>query len=373
MIEYLEAFFTGLPVTLLPDQLKFSQYSEPQKSSRKTTKAEAVVPFAGATKSIEIQSTRTGIATSVRVRHLAEHDQYTPYLHQLNLNDLLDHAIAILPEDAYCLLLMVEHDLYEDESDDFCCGRAYGGSRICVVSSAQYQPVLDSWHEVDVKAGHGWPGSHCEDFVNRCCGADESQTSCPSDAQKEERTKIHRSMGNHSRTPSGDTPSDAIVIDSSMIIEDEVFSTTPLQEAVAVHRQMQAKKKFSKSDLASLYLRRVALTASHELLHCFGFDHCVYYACAMQGTASIQEDHRQPPYLCPVCENKLAWALCNIQTRKPHAKSLSSDWWTANEVVDWKVRRNEAIVAFCKHRKHDETGFASLGAWTRRRIELENC
>ena len=42
---------------------------------------------------------------------------------QLNLDDLLDTAISILPNDAYALLMLVEHDLFEDDEDDFCCGR----------------------------------------------------------------------------------------------------------------------------------------------------------------------------------------------------------------------------------------------------------
>ena len=40
-------------------------------------------------------------------------------------------------------------------------------------------------------------------------------------------------------------------------------------------------------------------TASHGLCHC-GMDHCVYYALGKQSTASLAEDVRQPPYLCPV-------------------------------------------------------------------------
>jgi archaemetzincin len=31
--------------------------------------------------------------------------------------------------------------------------------------------------------------------------------------------------------------------------------------------------------------------------HCFGIAHCVYYACSMQGTASIIENSKQPLYL----------------------------------------------------------------------------
>jgi archaemetzincin len=39
-------------------------------------------------------------------------------LHQLNLNDLLDAAIEILPADAYALIMLVEHDMFEDEDDE---------------------------------------------------------------------------------------------------------------------------------------------------------------------------------------------------------------------------------------------------------------
>jgi archaemetzincin len=60
--------------------------------------------------------------------------------------------------------------------------------------------------------------------------------------------------------------------------------------------------------LSSLWLSRMCRTASHELGHCFGIDHCVYYACIMQGSASLSEDTRQPPYLCPVDCAKLVHA-----------------------------------------------------------------
>lgn len=86
---------------------------------------------------------------------------------QLNLDDLLDTAISILPADAYALLMLVEHDLYEDEDDDFCCGRAYGGSRVAVASMARYDPHLDE--RQNVERNHAWPASHCESYMRACC------------------------------------------------------------------------------------------------------------------------------------------------------------------------------------------------------------
>jgi archaemetzincin len=73
--------------------------------------------------------------------------------HQLNLSDLLEAAMEILPEDAYALLTLVEHDMFEDEEDDFACGRAYGGNRVAIVSVARYDPILDV--EQRVERGHG--------------------------------------------------------------------------------------------------------------------------------------------------------------------------------------------------------------------------
>ncbi|KAJ5111546.1 hypothetical protein N7532_002081 [Penicillium argentinense] len=49
-------------------------------------------------------------------------------------------------------------------------------------------------------------------------------------------------------------------------------------------------------------------TASYQLLHCFGIAHRVYYASSMQGSASVCEDARQPPYLCPVDLAKVIYA-----------------------------------------------------------------
>ena len=83
---------------------------------------------------------------------------------------------------------------------------------------------------------------------------------------------------------------------------DEYLTPNALQSAVSAYISSEVlnpdtdRRKAEKT----LWLGRVCRTASHELGHCFGIDHCVYYACAMQGTASIQEDARQPPYLCPV-------------------------------------------------------------------------
>lgn len=192
------------------------------------------------------------------------------FSHQLNLNDLLDCAINILPDDAYALLMLVDYDLYEDEDDDFCCGRAYGGSRVALVSSARYNPLLFLEEGIDIH--HMWPAAHCAAYV-------ASQCDLPT---KKKKTTPKRN---------DDMP------DSS------------LHKAVAAFNASLSISYTQPDLLHGLWLFCLARTASHELGHCFGMDHCVYHACVMQGSASVAEDLRQPPYLCPICAKKNSQAV----------------------------------------------------------------
>jgi archaemetzincin len=243
------------------------------------------------------------------------------FTHQLNLNDLLDAAIEILPADAYALLMLVDHDIYEDDDDDFVCGRAYGGSRIAVVSGARYSPSLDAAQKIE--RDHAWPASHCEKYVNSCCQAAQDEDS------------------------GGETNQD--FNDEGCLIEvlgpskDE--SVKPMYAALAAHRSLPSLDSTpSVAALSGLWLGRVCRTASHELGHCFGIGHCTYYACAMQGTASIIEDSRQPPYLCPVDLIKILTATGALETD-----------------------RYRALLAFCDENKEAHL-FAAFGAWIRARL-----
>ncbi|XP_059092841.1 archaemetzincin-2-like isoform X2 [Tigriopus californicus] len=49
----------------------------------------------------------------------------------------------------------------------------------------------------------------------------------------------------------------------------------------------------------------------HELGHLLGFDHCIHFACCMNGSGHLEEDFRQPMLLCPMCLRKLK-TLCDI-------------------------------------------------------------
>jgi len=299
VIAYLAAFYHGMTVKQLPFDLTFANWDDEDRTSK--------------TKSTSLRFIALNTPNeSIRIRTRTCPDDMFPT--QLCLNDLLDVAISVLPRDAYALLMLVDHDLYEDEEDDFCCGRAYGGSRVAVVSNARYNPLLDAVQ--GVVREHAWPASHCENYVKESCAT----VSRPS---KKAKTDVA----------------------PSTTVENPDSESNASELAVRAYRTIPPDKLSDPKHLASVWLYRMTRTASHELGHCFGIDHCVYYACIMQGTASMAEDVRQPPFLCPV-------ELAKIQ----RAIGL-----TDKDVME----RYKALQNFCGQ---FGSGFAGLEGWIRGRI-----
>ncbi|CAI7574610.1 unnamed protein product [Penicillium glandicola] len=297
--DYLTAFYHGLPVKMMPPStLQFIPWEETKRRPRKQT-GQQYLGLKSGDECVRIRS-RT-LSNGV-------------YEGQVNLEDLLDAAISILPKDAYALLMLVDFDLYEDDDDEFVCGRAYGGSRVAVVSSARYNPRLDTIQSVERL--HAWPASHCEKYMSACASVEPN-------AKRQKRSQVHSRQSQNSTL--------------------ELIG--PVKDAVSVYRSLPEVDS-SPSLLSALWLGRVCRTASHELGHCFGIAHCVYYACSMQGTASIREDARQPPYLCPV---DLAKLLC--------AASTSAS------------RRYRALLAFCERPSNSDTHFfGPFATWIRSRL-----
>lgn len=285
---YIEAFYHGLPVKVLQrPNLEFCKWEEDEGKT--------------ATRNIGLSDGTQAIR--IRSRESPDH----VFANQLNLNDVLDVAIEILPTDAYALLMLVEHDLYEDDEDDFCCGRAYGGSRVAVVSMARYNPTLDS--KQSVERHHAWPASHCDRYVhNRCLETDEEIVNFKPRKNSSKDTALR----------------------------------------VAVDAFTNIRTPWSAAELTELWLSRVCKTASHELGHCFGIGHCSYFACVMQGTAGLSEDARQPPYLCPVDVAKVL-ALTGAK----------------------EIEHNEALLEFCRRFKNDKMFAAFAAWLEVRRSEME--
>ncbi|RDW86931.1 uncharacterized protein DSM5745_03573 [Aspergillus mulundensis] len=298
---YLSAFFHGLPVKELKpaaSKWKFVPWTESGSKSRKSKKAK---------ESYIALSTPTDEEIRIRARPCPASDGL--YTHQLNLDDLLDVAIAILPSDAYALCMLTHYDLYEDDDDLFVCGRAYGGSRVAVVSTARYNPLLDE--ALGVEGAHAWPGAHCAEYVEGVCREND-------DGPKTKRART--------RTPKPKVPEKR---------------NGPLEAAIAAFNHREEGQDNGRNTLSSLWLYRTLRTVSHELCHCFGLDHCVYYACIMQGSASLPEDARQPPYLCPV----------------DLAKVLAATGSSAAE-------RDRALLVYCEQKGvKGDRHFGGFAAW----------
>lgn len=294
ILKYVAAFYHPLPVKLLPGKSAFVQWN----SSARTRPT-----FVG------LQLGADDGVTRIRTRPCPD----GAFGRQLNLNDILDAAIEALPGDAYAISVMTEHDLYEDEDDDFCCGRAYGSSRVSVVSAARYHPALDA----DLDRTHMWPASHCREYVEGLCRAGAAK----------KRSKKSGQPAN--------------------IKADE---DSPIRAAITA---AQAAGDPS-SNLHGLWFSRVARTISHEIGHCLCLAHCPYYACVMQSTMGMAEDVRQPPYLCPICLAKVSRAILEV-----------------NPGVDEKqfvTRRYLALQKFCEGWP-DIAMFAGFHAWLGERIE----
>jgi archaemetzincin len=286
VVEYIAAFYHGLPVKPYPRPFEFVSWD-----GRAPKGAPSFVGL------------RVGDScTRVRTRTCPDR----VFSRQLNLNDILDALIANLPADAYAVLLLTDYDLYEDDDDDFCCGRAYGGSRIAVASTARYRPELDEYWGIDTQ--HMWPASHCATYVSEMCGEGTS-------------------------------------VDEVQVPPREVSGrrVTPLGAAIEATRSITGP-----SDQYGLWLSRFVRTASHELGHCFALGHCVYYACVMQGTAGMAEDVRQPPYLCPVCQVKVTRAVLDV------TPGMKEDEYVA--------QRNRALAKYCDDWKKTSM-FAGYQAW----------
>jgi archaemetzincin len=63
------------------------------------------------------------------------------------------------------------------------------------------------------------------------------------------------------------------------------------------------------AEIRRLVTRRALAVMSHEIGHMFGIQHCVSFACNMNGSNSLEESDRQPMHPCPVCLRKLHLAL----------------------------------------------------------------
>ncbi|KAM6477059.1 hypothetical protein HDV62DRAFT_402272 [Trichoderma sp. SZMC 28011] len=254
ILEYLSAFFHGMDVKLFAKPFQWNKWDKYTGTILKTSDTER----------------RIGLMTPSKelfgIRCRASPDGVSPM--QVNLDDILDALAENIPSDAHSVMMLLDMDMYEGDGDIFTAGRAYGGSRIAAVSLFRDHPLCAPRDD-----GHAWPASHCATYIDRLCH--EAST---------KQTK--RQPPQSQRRDSGGPLHVAI-------------------EAATIH----AERTIPSEAPTAQWLGRVVVTMAHELCHCLGLDHCTYFACAMQGCGSVDEAQRQPPYVCPVCLEKLCTAI----------------------------------------------------------------
>lgn len=91
-----------------------------------------------------------------------------------------------------------------------------------------------------------------------------------------------------------------------------VYGEASVDEGLAVYSFARFDPLFPDSSLKPctdeeqiLILKRAVATYVHEVMHLFGFEHCIYYLCLMNGTNCEEEMDGQLIYLCPICLRKM--------------------------------------------------------------------
>ncbi|RMJ11691.1 hypothetical protein CDV36_008669 [Fusarium kuroshium] len=253
---------------------------------------------------------------------------------QIHAPDLLDAVLNRMPPKAHATVLLVDFDLYylgDDENNDFTITKAYGASRIVVVSTFRLHPGLDKMLDVDRE--HMWPASHCKFYADGLVDREIDQ-------EEEVQTAKRRKVSQDENLESDELPK----------------SVSALPAAIEAYKKAPEPKTVD--ELASLWLARVAFAVSRGLGYCFGMEHCTYYACIMQGVSSTRQQSHIPPYLCPICTTKLSWEL------GPLLDSGSK----INLQRRWVKEQAVALKEFCG-KQNNVAQFSAFEAWLGRRIE----
>jgi archaemetzincin len=99
------------------------------------------------------------------------------------------------------------------------------------------------------------------------------------------------------------------------------------------------RRQFNEKIRKALVLQRSCKLVVHEICHLLGVDHCIFYMCCMNGSGHLDEDFKQPMYLCPVDLRKLH-KLCGFDIM--HRYRQLRDFFTNYNMLkekEWVERR----------------------------------
>ena len=110
------------------------------------------------------------------------------------------------------------------------------------------------------------------------------------------------------------------------------------------HEITYTKDKWLPEQKKKMLLVRCCRLLVHEILHTLGISHCIYYECCMNGSGHLEEDFRQPMFLCPVDLHKLTH-LCgfNVVQRYHKLRTFFEKLDLVNE-VQWIDKRLHLIT-----------------------------
>ena len=180
--DFLSAYF-GCKVKALPPLPLLLRQKAPKKAKKAAAKKGKKAGAGGAVGEAAVRIEAAGVEVGVEVKQGAMHDAKSKST-CLSVLDLLDAMTEVLPGDAYCVLGITDQCIYEKNPDGHMLGRAFGGSRIAVFTTAVYgralaaaggggaasaalRPLAHLLATIAHETGHCFGLDHCG--LYRCC------------------------------------------------------------------------------------------------------------------------------------------------------------------------------------------------------------
>ncbi|KAG5775270.1 hypothetical protein H9Q73_011053 [Fusarium xylarioides] len=312
LIVYLRAFFTTMHISQC--SLGTTHFVPIQGRKR--------VHFADAPKTSVVGFTVSEDGEAFEIRHRPSPDGLSRM--QLNVSDLKTALLQNKAQAAHSVVMVVNHDLYEDEEEEYITERVWVADGVAIISAFRHNPSFDGLADID--GVHRWPASHCQAYV------DQRLTVLNNTKDSTTRNHPFKAYGK----PSGDSAL-----------------------GLAIQAANQAGQPSSMEDLSNLWFARVLFAVSRGAVRCFGLGNCTYYACLMQGVSGTRQAGEIPPYLCPVCYSKLGSELALLQPVSQRGIEREKAW----------VEEHYAeLKKFCS-RWNKIPQFAAFEAWLGKRLE----